>query len=123
MTREYLIAKVWKANVRHEIPYLESGYAIHNTPENDVQITNLLDATKGREIEWTTLTGPFMSDQEIINRALILKEVRKYSATSYNCEDFARELLGLVRSSPTRNRIFVGGLIAAAVVGAITLSK
>ena len=122
MTRDYLIAKVWKGSIRHEINYLESGYAIHNTPKAGIEITTLHRATQGRDIEWTTLTGPYMTDQEILNRANALKPQKDYSVTSYNCEDFVRELLGLPRSSPTRNKIIIGGIIVA-VAGAIANSR
>lgn len=123
MTRDYSIAKVWKGSVQHEILYLESGSAIHMTPDKDIEITHLQAATKGRDIEWTTLTGPYMSDYEVIDRANALKEQRMYSLSTYNCEDFTRELIGLVRSSPTRDKFIIGGFATLAVICLIAASR
>lgn len=111
MDRNYYVAYVWKQGVRHVIVYLESGYAIHMTPADGVQITSIKHASKGRRIKWKRRVGLNVSDQEILNRAARLANNRTYSASTYNCEDFKEELLGHAPSSTTRN-IILGGLFA-----------
>lgn len=111
MNRNYHVAYVWKQGVRHVIVYLESGYAIHMTPADGVQITGIEHASKGRKIKWKQRAGLNVSDQEILNRAARLANYRTYSASTYNCEDFKEELLGHAPSSTTRN-IILGGLLA-----------
>jgi len=113
MTRDYLIATVWKQCVRHVIVYLESSYAIHITPENGIEITSFNNAAKGRKASWKTRTGPYMSDQQVIDRAIALSRSKKYSLSTYNCEDFKEELLGHPPSSETRDAIIIGGMVLA----------
>lgn len=118
MSRYYHIAYVWKQGVRHVIVYLESGYAIHMTPADGVQITSIEHASKGRKIKWKRRIGANVSDQEILNRAARLANFRTYSAGAYNCEDFKEELLGHTPSSATRNMI-LGGLFALVIYKAL----
>ena len=118
MSRCYHIAYVWKQGVRHVIVYLESGYAIHLTPDNGVEITNLEQASKGRKIKWKRRVGMDVSDQQILNRALRLANMRTYSASAYNCEDFKEELLGHSARSVTRE-IILGSLFALVLFKAL----
>jgi len=118
MNRYYHIAYVWKQGVRHVIVYLESGYAIHLTPTNGVEITNLDQASKGRKIKWKRRSGMNVSDQHILNRAMMLANMRTYSASTYNCEDFKEELLGHPARSVTRE-IILGSLIAVVLFKAL----
>ena len=115
MHRDYTIASVWKRGVRHVIVTLDCGVALHCTPERNVQIDALLTALDGRCPNWTTVRGPWMSDDEIVARARALQATRTYSVHKYNCEDFMHELLGLDRGSPTRDTILAAGALAGLV--------
>lgn len=116
MTREFWIANVRKQGVKHVIVYLDSGYAIHLTPSG-VEITTLDLATKGRPIKWTKRMGLNLSDAEILQRAKWFQATKKYSAATYNCQDFKEELLGHPPKSDTRTlllgvALFLGAWVA-----------
>ena len=81
-----------------------------------VHITTLELATKGRTIKWTKRRRLNLTDAEIIQRAKWFQATKKYSASSYKCQDFKEELLGHPPKSDTRTLLLGVALILGTLV-------
>lgn len=100
-----------KSLVQHVGVYLGNNTVIHNSPDGDIQEVSFEDFAENKKVK--------IEKVELTNISILTEklEVMRYSTSKYsvmnnNCEQFARELLGMRVTSPQ-----VKAVVAGATVG------